>query len=196
MFSGKSREDFGERRWPYGEAGIHFSHEDDEPHVFSDFGVDHSLRHAAPTLAALTLMSAPSSNIAPSDSLSAHSRALSQKGIAMGLIQPNRYNPETRQTNTIAREGRDSYRYSMPTDELKRMLQRTDPSTKAWHDWTDWEQVPHEQVGQARTMVRQLMATNRGAVQQSRLQRRAESRGPRLSDERLAQVMHEGNIFG
>jgi hypothetical protein len=144
--------------YPYGQSGITIDREGD--HTFSSLFVDHSIQHVAPTLAALTIRSAPTPNVVPSDSLSAHSRSLALKAIDMGLMQPNPKNPRTNQTNYIGSGGRSRFGQTMDARRMDEYLANGGGISR-------WTQIPEEEVHAARAFVRQ-------SLHQSRTQRRSE----------------------
>lgn len=68
--------------------------------------VDHRLKAHTGTLAGMALNEARKTGIPTvSADLSDYSSSLARRGIALGVIQPNPNNPETRTTNDIAEEG-------------------------------------------------------------------------------------------
>lgn len=166
-----------------------------DPHVFDSLFADHTLRGAVPTVAALTLNSVRSfapehRHVAPSESLSRFSSPLVRKAQSMGLVVPSHSNPGAGVTNSVGVMGASGpFSWTISVGEHGHMQHEAKHGngTLGGTDavgWYPWEEVHHSEVGQARTMVRQIMST------------RSQQRSSRLSDEQLGRVLHEGNIFG
>lgn len=178
-------------RWPAVSASIRYSAGSaSSPHVFDSLFADHSLRGAVPTVAALVLseprhhFDAARRSVAPSSSLSRYSSPLVLQAQRMGLVVPNQSNPHASVTNGIGAMGRRKFTNSLPFHDVDDMELQSAGEMDHNPGWSPWQSIPHSEVGQARTLVRQVMSS------------RSQQRSSRLSDEQLGRVLHEGNIFG
>jgi hypothetical protein len=139
---------------PYGLSKIQLSKSADKPHVFRQLFVDEDLRHAAPTLAALTLGTPErlglSGATAPDESLSIQSSRLARRALDKGLVVPNRANP------TAEGEGRYGQRHVIPVERYSNMVWPKADQVPM-RGYSPWQEIPHEEVQEARTRVRQFL---------------------------------------
>lgn len=138
----------------------------EDPHVFSHLFVDENLRAAAPTLAALTLgtparLGFPGA-VTHDHSLTASSSRLSRRALDKGVIVPSSQNPRA-----MAGTGTVTGRFASPVDDYRNIMAQSllageavqrgeaiqHPSTRI----SSWEEIPHEEVQEARSRVRQFL---------------------------------------
>lgn len=164
---------------PQVSATIHLrSGTPDDPHEFDSLFADHTLRSAAPAVAALVLGDVhrgyPHSkrHIIPSHSLSQWSSPLVQQVQRMGLVLPNPKNPEAQQTNYVASHyPKDEFRDEMTPDAFESMQYQAKHGLGQWQDpnsisatanalgWFPWQEVHPADVSQARSLVRQVLSS-------------------------------------
>lgn len=138
----------------------------EDPHVFSHLFVDENLRAAVPTLAALTLgtperLGMPGV-ITHDTSLTPFSSRLSRRALDKGVIAPNEKNPEA-SPGTVRYSGR----FASPVDDYRRVIEQSSRASEAvqrggaiQHPSTrisSWEEIPHEEVQEARSRVRRFL---------------------------------------
>lgn len=159
----------GDGGTPYVDATIDYEEgTESDPHVFSSIYADSGLRHAVPTVAALTLLEPryhfdyDRLSVAPSSDLSRHSSPLVKQAQRMGLVVPSHWNPEAGVTNGLTL--RPLAYGEHITDRMEAEAAGNHGGTVLRHGFdvyaTPWEHIPDEQVREARSMVRQIIASN------------------------------------
>ena len=149
---------------PYVDATIDYEEGTElSPHVFSSIYADSGLRHAVPTVAALTLLEpryhfdADRRSVAPSSDLSRHSSPLVKQAQRMGLVVPSHWNPEAGVTNGLTLR---SLGYGVHITNRMEAEAAGNHGGIVHFSTTPWERIPDEQVREARSMVRQIIASN------------------------------------
>ena len=87
---------------------------DVHPSKINSAFADHRMRSQTPTVLGMAINESKKigMGLTYSDDLSAHSAKLAKQGMELGVVSPNKYNPEAEQKNDIARRGIGSYEHT------------------------------------------------------------------------------------